>query len=83
MRPVRAHYFIEEEDLLGERVVITDLDGPVSVTNDAEAVVAQLLEKGTIKPGGRLFYYDTSGDLDELAYDAGGFTGFRPGPSRA
>lgn len=56
-------------------VVIDDLDGAVSVTNDAEAVVKELLEKF---PGRRLYYYDTMGHRDELCHDGTKFTHFLP-----
>jgi hypothetical protein len=57
-------------------VVICDLDQGMSVTNDAEAVVAHLLKHGIVKPGMRLHYYDTEGQLDELLFSENGFTGF-------
>lgn len=64
------------------RVVLRDLDlaGHPSITNDAEQVVAKLLDEGTLLPGlTRLFYVDTDGALDELVYDAKGFRMFRFG----
>lgn len=61
-------------------LVIRDLDGPVSVTNDAEAVVEDLVAQGHLPEGRRLFYYDTDGCYDELLHAGGRFTGFRPGP---
>ena len=51
-----------------------------TVTNDAEAVVGSLLRLGRLKPGMRLFYYDSDGRLDELVHDGAAFTGFAPGP---
>lgn len=60
-------------------IVIVDLDGPVSVTNNAEAVVAFLHR---ILPGGlnekQLFYRDTQGRFDELKVKNGAFDGFAP-----
>lgn len=59
-----------------DAVVIRDLGTGMSVTNDAEGVVDNLLADGKLKPGMRLHYYDTQGELDELEFDASGFTGF-------
>lgn len=55
-------------------IMIEDLDGPLSVTNDAEAVVEKLLERYGDK---RIFYYDTQGELSELTHDGERFTGFK------
>lgn len=54
----------------------------LTVTNDAEAVVAALHRDGDL--GTRtLLYYDSVGDLDELVHDGRGrFLGFAPGPGR-
>lgn len=64
-------------------ITLRDLDGPVSVTNDAEAVVASVIEwKGAFNNAGRpyrIFYFDTSGDRDELVHDRGKFLRFAPG----
>ena len=59
-----------------DAVVIRDRGAGMSVTNNAEGVVDSLLAGGTLKPGMRLHYYDTQGELDELEFDASGFTGF-------
>ncbi len=59
----------------GVSITIEDLDGPVSVTNDAENVVRDLLmQYGNI----RIFYYDTMGNRDELCHSNGKFTHFAP-----
>lgn len=58
-----------------EAVLLTDLDGPVSITNDAEAVVAYCLDKA---PGRRVLYRDTDGQWDELKHDGTQFVGFAP-----
>jgi hypothetical protein len=51
------------------RVVIKDI-GPwdkfFTVTNNAENVVIELVQKGVLKPGNRLFYFDSVGDLSEI-----------------
>lgn len=58
-------------------VIIRDI-GPwdefMTVTNDAESVVAQL---AVLVHGRRLFYIDSEGDLDELLIDDRRFAGFR------
>jgi hypothetical protein len=81
---IRSLFAIEENPTdPGQPVVIRDLIGPVSVTNDAENVVAMLLRRGTLRPGQRLLYFDTDGNLDELLVRDGRFAGFAPGPGRA
>lgn len=53
----------------------------MTITNDAEGVVAELWKLGLLKSHQRLFYYDSGGDLDELLHQDGTFTGFAPGPA--
>ena len=54
-------------------VVIVDLNlGNKSVTNDAEAVVAELADRG------RILSFDSQGYVDELDHDHGLFKGFKP-----
>jgi len=64
-------------------IVIRD-EGPwgqhLTVTNDAEWVVGQL---GESLRGRRLFYFDSSNELDEIVTRDGRFVGFAPGPQRA
>ena len=59
------------------QVLIRDL-GPwenyLSVTNDVENVVKELLIHGTIKPGMRLLYIDS---YNEILFDGNGFLGFK------
>lgn len=50
----------------GEFAVLVDLDGEVSITNDAEAVVALVFEKTRCK---RIIYRDTQGQWDELKFE--------------
>jgi len=57
----------------GDTVCIIDLDGPVSITNDAEDVVQRVL---TVLPRSRIIYRDTNGNWDELLHKDGEFTGF-------
>ena len=67
-----------------ESLTIRDIgpwDRYPTVTNDAEGVVAALFAAGQLKPGQRLFYYDSEGDLDELLVAQGRFVGFAPRPN--
>lgn len=58
-----------------QKVVIQDM-GPwtnhYTVTNDAENVVKRLLESKDLRPGQRLFYYDSDGDPGELVLNPDG-----------
>ena len=58
-------------------VLIEDLNGPMSVTNDAEAVVRELIASGW--GAYRFMYKDSMGNWDELLHDGKQFTGFGPG----
>jgi hypothetical protein len=61
---------------LPDVIAIEDLDGLMSVTNDAENVVRYLARIGLGKR--RLLYRDPEGIWDELLHDSGGaFMGFR------
>lgn len=54
---------------------LLNCEGCVSVTNDAEAVVAEVVAThGNV----RIFYFDTMGNRDELLHDNGVFKGFAP-----
>ena len=73
------------EETTDEILVIRDLDMPScrSITNDAEAVVEYLHDKGWLSNERRLMYYDTDGNKDEILHDGNGvFLGFSPGPGR-
>lgn len=54
-------------------VLIQDLNIGMSVTNDAEAVVAEILSH---HPGKCIYYYDTENQLAELCHHDGKFIGF-------
>lgn len=56
-----------------DTVYIIDNDRRMSITNDAEAVVASLQEKYA---GKRIIYRDTMGNWDELVHKDGVFTSF-------
>ena len=58
-----------------EIVWILDEDGPLSVTNDAERVVAELFKTYGDR---RIIYRDTDGNWDELQHRGSVFTGFAP-----
>jgi hypothetical protein len=58
-----------------DKVFIIDRDGPMSVTNDAEAVVAWV---NAWCPERRIIYRDTMGQWDELLHSNGRFDGFAP-----
>lgn len=58
-----------------DAIFIIDLKRGMSVTNDADAVVAEVLR---LHPGKRIVYRDTLGSWDELRHDGLGFTGFAP-----
>lgn len=72
----RAKYLIllDADDL-----IIKDMGhgtGCPTVTNDAEAVVAELAPR--LSPRQRLLYYDSDNNLDELKIKDGKFVGFGP-----
>ncbi len=76
----RARFVIVAQDSTPERLVIRDV-GPWSehptVTNDAEAVVRELVEGGMLGAGRELLYYDSEGTLDQLLVKHGQFAGFQ------
>lgn len=73
----RAEYHLSIE---GDIVVLVDIGGPRrSITNDAEAVVADVaLMMGDDLAGKRIIYRDTMQRWDGLAHRAGRFIGFVP-----
>lgn len=74
----RAKYTVVADN---EKEVIIRDEGPwdahLTVTNDAEAVVAALAPS---LRGRRLLYVDSDGDMDELVVRDGKFVGFAAGP---
>jgi hypothetical protein len=80
-----AQYEVVRLESTRDTLVIRDV-GPHdqfrTITNDAEAVVAELFALGLLESGRRLLYYDSSGDLDELVHQDGAFHGFKPGYPR-
>ena len=74
---VRAHYSVRCET--EETIWIVDLDdGGMSVTNDAESVVAQVVKEYGDK---RIIYRDSDGRWDELRHINGVFIGYAPAPN--
>ena len=69
----RADYIVDH--VTEEIVFLIDEDGPLSITNDAEAVCAFENKR---YPGRRIVYRDTQGQWDELTHENGVFTGFAP-----
>lgn len=65
-----------------EAVTIRDIGHMThrSVTNDAEKIVPEIVALGVLRPGMRLFYYDSENQLDEIKVQDGKFAGFAPGP---
>jgi len=69
------------------KLTIRDLCGTpgaenaMSVTNGVEMVVEALVKHGVLKPGMRLFYFDSDNALDEIVIDDHcEFVRFAPGP---
>lgn len=61
----------------GDYLVIIDQDGPVSVTNDVEAVIADLVEEGVNVDSKRVLYRDSEGLWDQILTTEGRFHDFR------
>lgn len=72
----KAIYSVERVDHGARIVWIIDEDGPKSITNDAERVVADVNSNYRKY---RIVYRDTEGRWDELLHNDGTFTDFRPG----
>lgn len=83
MSGARARYVVVEDDFLSEEPLVIQDVGPwdrhPTITNDAEAVVAELVARGELPSGRRLFYIDSEGQKDEILVKDGRFAGFAPG----
>jgi hypothetical protein len=80
----RSNYDLVHTETTRERLLIRDLGGGMTVTNDAEAVVRELTMAGLLWPGRRLLYYDSAGSCDEILHDGEGHcAGFWPGQGSA
>jgi hypothetical protein len=65
----RAYYSCS---LVGKVFAIVDEDGPVSITNDVEAVVAEVVRTYDIKSGQPMIYRDSEGRWDGIELDERG-----------
>lgn len=63
-------------------ITVIDLDWPgcMSVTNDADRVVATVVEMWKA-PTATIYYKDSDGRWDQLVHENGRFIGFAPGPA--
>lgn len=57
-------------------IALADVHGDVSVTNDADAIVAAFASRRGIR-GWQIVYRDSMGNWDELVHDGRTFKGFR------
>jgi len=75
----RAAYRVIGKDFQNDfkAILIEDCNGPLSVTNDAEAVVEDLIASGY--KDYRIIYKDSMGQWDELLHDGKRFVDFGPG----
>lgn len=70
----KSHYSVS---IVKETIVLLDMDQGMSITNNAENVVAELHDLGIF--GMPIVYCDTDGVWDQLAVNAAGeFIGFWP-----
>lgn len=78
VKMTRCIYQIEK-DGPGKILTIRDVGYPTccTVTNDAEAVVDELVQEGRLPKGWRLCYFDSEGELDEILVKNGKFAGFK------
>jgi hypothetical protein len=70
---MRTHAEFDITKVLPEAVFLVDNDQGMSVTNDAEAVVEEVLSQYPVR---RIFYRDTQGEWDELRHDGTQFMSF-------
>lgn len=81
MAAPRAKFVVLRDDYLGGGpLVIRDVgpwDEHPTVTNDADAIVVNMLEEGELAPEQRLLYFDSEGELAELLHDGQRFVGFK------
>jgi len=68
----RANYVVARN---GRFLEVRDLNGPVSVTNDAEAVIIELSRTHPVSDL-TVIYEDTAGQWDQLLVRNGRFGGF-------
>jgi hypothetical protein len=77
----QSHYVIVENDPNKQAPLVIRDVGPwdhyMTVTNDAERVVNELVHRHELPPGRRLLYYDSEGTLTEIVIDKGKFAYFK------
>lgn len=76
---LRARYRIERES--PHYLLIRDIgavDGHTTITNDAEAVVADLVACGALQQDQKIIYIDSENCCGELQVNNGRFSGFAP-----
>lgn len=76
---IRSRFDTDMRDGNILRVIDRGGDTDMSVTNDAENVVAWLHQMLDLSDK-RVEYVDSEGRVDRLLHDGGVFTGFAPGP---
>lgn len=76
---LKANYMIIQDDFLQEEPLVIEDIGPwdqyATITNAAEVVVTELVARGMLPTGRRLFYYDSDGMLGELSIENDKFNG--------
>jgi len=73
------HAKYDIESVTPDAVRIRDVgnhDKHLTVTNDAEWVVEQLVKAGYLEGRQRLLYWDSEGDMSELLVKGGKFAGY-------
>jgi hypothetical protein len=75
---LQAEFTIEKETPEYIFIIDTGHTRTKTVTNDAENVIACLAKENALG-NRRVFYKDSSGDIDELLHNAGEFTGYKHG----
>ena len=60
-----------------QRILLTDLNGRVSLTNDVENVVRWLYNNDILDETIPLYYIDSSGERTEIIHHDESFVGFR------
>ncbi len=75
--PMKASYVILEDTW--DRILIQDRGVGMSITNDAEAVVQDLINKGLIHAKKVILYQDTENNVDRLVHDGIKFIAFGRG----
>ena len=76
--PTEAFYTVHCITDLFVLISDDDREGCRSVTNDAADVVSSIQDNVANLKHRRVFYLDSTGQVDELKHEAGHFTGFAP-----